>query len=54
MIGAPHKNVLVLLTLFLVAGSLEKSESDQPRITSLNSGSPFHFTWVSALFLFLV
>jgi len=44
MIGVTHKNVLVLLTLFLVAGYFAKSESDWTRITSLNSGSPFHFT----------
>ena len=34
----------VPLTLFLVAGSFTKFESELPMITSLNSGSPFHFT----------
>jgi hypothetical protein len=42
--GAPHKNLLFPLTLLHVSGSFAKSESDIPRITNLNSGSPFHFT----------
>jgi hypothetical protein len=42
--GAPHKNVLFPLTLLRVSGSFAKSESDIPRITNLNYGSPFHFT----------
>jgi hypothetical protein len=41
--SAPHRNVLFPLTIFRVSGSFAKSESDIPRVTNLNYGSPFHF-----------